>query len=385
MRSTLSVIVGFVLYVAVSCVDPYNPPEITSATNFLVVDGIVDMADPETRIKLTYSQNLSEQGLPSPETGAQVTIEVENGPVFTLPEIAPGEYSASGVSVDDGQECRLRVRTASGTEYLSDVVTTKLSPPIDSITWTVRDNNLEFEVTTQDPEGDSRYYRWKSVETVMYHSAHHSSVIWDPEIREVRTRTPQENIYYCWKTTPFSTIEVFSTNGLVEDAVRKHRVFSMRANSWKLMLRYSLLVRQYVIDQNEFNFWTELRKNTESIGTIFDPQPTQVTGNIHSVNPSGPKALGYFSLGRSVEKRIYIGVSNLPRPDGGYERPFPTCSPFAVDTIPYLEYLGGHKTELLLNAVYEGPVIVGYTTSETHCIDCRIVHGGVPVKPDFWE
>lgn len=385
MKRTLFVILGFALYVVASCVDPYNPPEIESSANFLVVDGIVDLADAATRIKLTHSQDLSEQGLPLPETGAQVSIEVENGPVFVLPEIAPGEYSASAISVDDGQKCLLRIRTASGSEYISETVTAKFSPAIDSVTWTPRDNSLDFEVTTHDTEGRSRYYRWKTVETVMYHSAHHSALIWDPGVQAVRTRTPDEDIYYCWKTTPFGYIEVFSTNGLVEDAVVKHRVFRIPSNSWKLTLKYSILVRQFAIDQNEFNFWTELRKNTESIGTIFDPQPTQVTGNVRSVNPSGPKALGYFSVGRSVEKRIYVTRPELPFPADGYERPFPSCSAFSIDTIFVMEYLNSNKSALLLNAVTQGPAVIGYRTADKHCIDCRIVHGGVNVRPDFWE
>lgn len=385
MKQTILVILGFALYAVASCVEPYNPPEIESAVNFLVVDGIVDMADPETSIKLTRSQNLSEQGLPAPEVGAYVRVEVVNGPEFILPEIAPGVYSASGVNVDDGQECILKISTSSGAEYVSDPVTSKVSPPIDSITWTAGGSNVEFEVTTHDPEGDSRYYRWKTVETVMYHSAHHSSLIWDPGLGDVRSRTPQENIYNCWKTTPFGTIDVFTTNGLVEDAVRKHTVLRMPANSWKLSLQYSLLVRQCVIDQKEFNFWTELRKNTESIGTIFDPQPTEVTGNIHSVNAAGDKTLGYFSLGRSVEKRIFVEWSELPYPYSSYERPFPDCNAFAVDTILIGDYLKSNKSALLITAATSGPAVIGYVTAEKHCIDCTLVYGGTPIKPDFWE
>lgn len=385
MNRTLFIILGFALYAVGSCVEPYNPPEIQSSTNYLVVDGIVDIADPETRIKLTRSQNLGEQGLPLPETGALVTVEVVNGPVFSLPEIAPGEYGASGVTVADGQECMLRIRTASGAEYVSDIVTCNVSPPIDSVTWTAGGSEVDFEVTTHDAEGNSRYYRWKTVETVMYHSAHHSSLIWDAGLGDVRSRTPDENIYYCWKTTPFGNIEIFSTKGLLEDAVRKHKVLTMPASSWKLGLRYSLLVRQFVIDENEFNFWTELRKNTESIGTIFDPQPTQVTGNVNSVDPSGPKALGFFSVGKSVEERIYVDRAELPYPASSYERPTPGCSPFAIDTLYLADYFESNKTALLISAVTMGPAVIGYRTAERPCIDCTIVRGGVPKKPDYWE
>lgn len=389
MRSTLFIILCFVLYVAVSCVDPFNPPVVESTTEYLVVDGIVDLADPEATIKLTRSMPLNGDQTPSQVQvvpGALVTIETENGATFNLPEISFGEYSAGGISLDAGESCRLRIVLGGGEEYVSDPVTYKLSPPIDSVTWTSDGREVEFQVTTHDAESDSRFYRWKVVETTMYSATFNSSLIWDPVLEEVRSRKPEEWIFYCWKTTPFSNIQIYSTKGLAEDAVVKRTVFTLPASSWKLALKYSLLVRQFTMDQSEYNFWTELQKNTESIGTIFDPQPTQVTGNIRSVNPGRPNALGYFSIGRSVEKRIFVSVSNLPSPVGGYQRALPFCSPFEIDTIYMQEYMQSNKTALIINAVTNGgPAIIGYTSADTQCIDCRQYHQGTNERPDFWE
>jgi hypothetical protein len=385
MRRTLSISLSCALYVALSCVDPFNPPHIESDVRFLVVDGIVDLADPDARITLTRSMPLDQKEPPNRVTGALVSIEVEDGPGFILPEVEAGAYSVSGVTINEGQSCRLKI-LVQGESYLSDPVIFKTSPPIDSVTWSSNRRDLEFQVTTHDAEGKSQYYRWKTVETVMYTSVHNSVLIWDKDQQIVRNRLPEEWIYYCWKTTPLTSIHVFSTKGLAEDAVIKHRVFTIPASSWKLKVKYSILVRQHVMDQDEFNFWTELRKNTESIGTIFDPQPTQVTGNIRSTEPSGPKALGYFSIGRSSEKRAFVSVSELPPPVDGYERALPFCNPMDVDTVWVSDYLASNKTALLINGVTNGsPFIVAYLTADTPCIDCRIVHGGTNQRPDFWE
>jgi hypothetical protein len=377
------IIVGLAMLLAIGCIDPYNPPEIESSANFLVVDGLVDVGAGNARVVLAHSQALDEQSEPLLETGAQVTIEVTNGPMFSLSETFPGEYTAGNLPINPGDQCQLRIRTASGKEFLSETVTSIDTPAIDSITWTARPGQLDIEVNTHDPGGNTRYYRWKYVETAMYQSPHLSSYIWDTEENTVRPRTNEERIFTCWKTTPSTNINVFSTNGLAEDIVSRHIVQSLPSNSWKLRLKYSILVYQYAIGQEEFNFWTELRKNTENIGTIFDPQPSQVTGNIRSVNAPGEKVLGYFSAGSISEERIFISRDDLPY--SGFDTGYPSCNYLDVDTLYMEEYLNSSKRALLISAVTSGPSVIGYTTADDYCIDCRIAHQGTNERPDFWE
>lgn len=384
-RKFLFVILFVGAVLAVSCVDPYNPPEIQSSENFLVVDALVDLGSDDSRVLLTRSQALSEEGEPVPEINAEVTIEITGGPSFTLPEVTPGAYSAAGLAVSPGDRCRLRIRTTSGEEFLSDEVPNLQPPPIDSVTWTALPGQLDIEVNTHDAEGSTKYYRWKYVQTVMYQSTHSSSVVWDEGAQVVRSRNLDEKIFTCWKTAPSTKIDVFSTNGLAEDIVSKHILVSFPSTAWELRLKYSINVYQFAIGEEEFNFWSQLRRNTESIGTIFDPQPSQVDGNIHSISSPGENALGYFSIGSAVEKRIFISREDLPYRYGDYDTGYAGCYYFDVDTLTVSEFLAGHQNELLINAAYDGPFLIGYTTAEARCIDCRIAHKGTNVQPDFWE
>lgn len=383
-RRTLFVMFIFSLLLA-GCVDPYNPPEVQTSENFLVVDGLVDLSSDNARVVLVRSQGLDEEGEPIRESGANITIEKADGQKFVLTESVTGEYTASGLVISPGDQCQLRIRTASGGEYLSDMVASKVTPPIDSITWTAHPTQLDIEVNSHDPTGNTRYYRWKYEQTVMYQSVHASSYVWDAGLGEVRGRTLDERIFECWKTTPSTNIEVFSTNGLAEDIVSKHILRSFPSTAWELRIKYSILVHQYAIDEDEFNFWTEIKKNTENIGTIFDPQPSQVTGNIHALNSQDEKVLGYFSVSSSVEQRIFIARDELPYRFGDYQNGYPSCSYFNVDTLSVEDYFNGGKYELLINAIYDGPALVGYTTAENYCIDCRLAHDGINTKPDFWE
>lgn len=384
-RNVLFIAIAIAIFLAGSCIDPYNPPEIASSEPYLIVDGLVDLNSENARVILIHSQGLNALGDPWRESNATVTITVNGSQTFGLPETAPGEYTAVGLPISPGDQCQLRIQTAGGEEFVSETVTSRETPPIDSVTWTANPNQLEIEVNTHDPTGNTRYYRWKYEQTVMYRSTHASSYIWDTELQVIRGRSLDEQIFECWKTTPSSNIGVFSTKGLSEDIVSKHIIVSFPSTAWELRTKYSILVSQFAIDEDEFNFWTQLKKNTESIGTIFDPQPSQIPGNIHSVNPSGQNVFGYFSVGSSEEKRLFISYQQLPYKASEYETGYPGCGYFVKDTLRLADFYDGAKRELLIDGIYDGPFLIGYFTADNRCIDCRIAHGGVNVKPDFWE
>lgn len=384
-RTALFITIAIGIFLAGSCIDPYNPPEIESSEPYLIVDGLVDLNSENARVELVHSQALNEQGEPLRESNATVSIIVNGEQTFILPETVPGQYASWGLSIKPGDQCQLRIQTAAGEEFISEVVTSRATPPIDSVTWTANPTHLDIEVNTHDPTGNTRYYRWKYEETVMYRSIHPSSAIWDQGLQAVRGRNFDEQIFECWKTTPSSNIGVFSTKGLSEDVVSKHIITTFPSTAWELRTKYSILVKQYAIDENEFNFWTQLRKNTESIGTIFDPQPSQIPGNIHAENPSGQKVFGYFSVGASAEQRMFISYQQLPYKASEYETGYPGCGFMVKDTLWLADYFRSDKRQLLIDGIYDGPFLIAYWTAEDRCIDCRLGHGGTTIKPDFWE
>ena len=162
----------------------------------------------------------------------------------------------------------------------------------------------------------------------------------------------------------------------------------------KLRYRYSILVKQYALTQEEYTYLEALRKNTENIGTLFDPLPTQLTGNVHNVADAGEVVIGFVGAQSVVEQRIFIDRSQLPgswRMLTGYEGcdswvlPTPLVAPqshskqeimnlFKFGEIaPILEYLSPP-------AGYYAP---SYIVSYVNCIDCR--KRGTNVRPSFWQ
>src|SRR4029077_18302881 len=84
-------------------------------------------------------------------------------------------------------------------------------------------------------------------------------------------------------------------------------------NDPRLDIRYSINLRQYPLDLEAYQYWLTVQKNSQSLGGLFDLQPSQLRGNIHSVtNPTDP-VLGYVSASSVTEKRIYIDNHFLTR------------------------------------------------------------------------
>ena len=86
--------------------------------------------------------------------------------------------------------------------------------------------------------------------------------------------------------------------------------------------KYSILVRQFPLDAESYTYWLSIQKNSQSLGGLFDLQPGQVNGNIHSVTHPGEPVIGYVSASGVQEQRIFIENHNyLP---GWHVKPFVT-------------------------------------------------------------
>lgn len=380
------VIVTIILTAAfLGCIEPYNPPEVAQAEALLVVDGYVDLGTESVTISLTRTKNLSESNLPVYETNAQVSLEIEGGSTIALPEVEGGIYAAENISLSVNDKCKLRIR-AGGKEYESELVSVIPTPEIDSVTYAQDASGVQIDVTTHDPNNKTWFYQWQYVETARYHSKFASIYYWrGPD--DIASRNRENDIYVCWKTLPSTNILIATSSSLSSDFIYKFPVIFIPATSWKLEYRYSILVRQFAIDEDTYNYWQQIKKNTETIGSLFDPQPSQVNGNIRCVSNPSESVLGYFSVRSVTEKRLYIDRSDLPDYKS-FENGYEGCLFSEIDTLLLADLdLSQPLRELLISAVTPpmGTQIIGYTTQNPTCIDCRLIRQGTTQRPEWWE
>jgi hypothetical protein len=357
-----------------SCVEPYSPPVIQTNFNILVVDAFLNSQNGTALVTLSRTLPIYSTDAAPVESNAQVKIIDENGVEFLLQETGKGSYTKSNISVDPNLKYKLSIQTKLNEQYLSDAVPVVRSPKIDSLFWLTDGDAISFYVNTKNSESESRFYRWDCFETYEYNSAYSSTVKLVSGV--VYSRTPAEYINKCWREVPYPDLILGSTTASVENEISNAKVKTIEGGSIKLSQTYSLLVRQYSVTEEAYNHWTKLKQTTESLGGLFDPMPTQVSGNIHNLNSSGQIAVGFFSAGSFDEKRIFVSFYDLPV---SLQRYATHCQ---YDSVPLVDILRYSDATLLI-APYGFPP-AGYLRSTKECIDCRSL-GGTTTKPSFWK
>ncbi|HVW12975.1 MAG TPA: DUF4249 domain-containing protein [Mucilaginibacter sp.] len=386
------IIIAIVLFTA--CRKLYNPPAITSTGNgvsYLVVEGNINTGD-STVIRLSRTVPLASSTGSKPELGASVSIVSDGGSAYALVETPGGYYSAPNLGLNPSGKYGLKITTLDGKTYQSDLVPVKNSPPIDSVYYRIQGNGLEIYADTHDPTNSTRYYRWDFDDTYRYHSAFDSyEYLSTSPFDTVLVRPPANQIYICYRGDKSTGLLLNSTAKLSKDIALQNPILYIPSNSEKIADRYSINVKQYALTADAFNYFKELQKNTEQLGSIFDAQPSQLPGNIHCTSNPAEPVLGYVTAGNSSQQRIFIDVRNLPAwlPDS----PYAGCR---LDTALFARSEGAtsviNEVQLYIYTGIYIPIyaieppgsthILGYAASDASCVDCTV--RGTTIRPGFW-
>ena len=299
-----------------SCRKPYEPPTTSASNSFLVVEGVINAGTDPTFIKLSRTVKIADKVVANPETGAVLTVESDQNTSYPLTEINKGDYTSPGLNLDNNHKYRLRIKTANNKQYLSDYVEVLNSPPIDSISYDIKGAltvpGVNVYVSTHDPSNKLVYYRWDYRETWMITSYYPSYFKSNGDTVLGRNQLT-DNITDCWQNDTSSTIILGSSAKLSRNVIYEQPVISIPSNSEKVGSKYSILVRQYALSVDAYNFYVNIKKNNEQLGSIFDALPSDIQGNIHSVSNPNEQVIGYISIGSTTSKRIFIDNRNLPR------------------------------------------------------------------------
>ncbi len=394
----------------VNCKKPYNPTIISASNSYLVVEGEINSGTDSTFIKLSRTVSIASKISTNPELNAVVTVEGDQNTSYSLIETGSGNYACAGLNLDGTHKYRLNIKTANGEQYQSDYVPVLNSPPIDSVTYDANGTlqngpGVNIYVNTHDPTNKVQYYRWDYQETWKFQTAFESIFKSNGDTVLARDLV-NDNIYQCWRSDSSSTIVLGSSAKLSRSVIAHNPVAFVNSTSEKVSINYSILVRQYALTADAYNFYTVLKNNTEQLGSIFDVQPSEINGNIHCVNNPSEPVIGYISVGNTSNQRIFINEEKLPfwtatTVYGGCMlapnplNPKVLCCyysfPDAFGTIhnevdEYINYNIALTSDPLIpvNAISQpGGPILGYTAAEPACVDCTL--RGTNKRPAFWQ
>jgi Domain of unknown function (DUF4249) len=366
-----------------SCRDIYNPTIISSPESYLVVEGVLNAGSGPTTIKLSRTYKLDDSPKPKGEINANVIVEGKDNTTRQLTMTTDGIYTSPNLGMIQNGEYRLRITTANGKEYLSDYMVAKKTPPIDSLEFKQDEKGVQIYVNTHDDSNNTRYYRWDFDETWEIWSYYYSAFKYENAI--VRPRLAAEDVFTCWKYASSNTIVLGSSARLQSDYIFRAPVTFIsydnnKIGAEKLAVRYSILLRQYALDKRGYEFYEMMKKMTEGLGSIFDPQPSELRGNIQCTTDPRELVIGYVTAVTIEEKRFFIATTQLKD-----WRFFQDCRssdiPNQADSIRVAYEMGLSIYSAILNP-FNGN-IVRYYVSDKPCVECTD-RGGFNVRPSYW-
>jgi hypothetical protein len=390
------------LFTFCTCIDSYSP-KLNGYESLLVVEGLI--SDEITTYTVRLSRTLQEQNS-SPEvvSDAALSITDDIGNTIYLNNSGNGLYKTDSTEFTGipGRTYVLHIETNDGRKYESDPYLMQTVPDIDSI-YFARDQELVNNATEiQDgirifldskPGDNNQYYRWDFKEAWKFKipSPKRFNYI------NVNKIIPVSQVnQYCWKERRSDVILIRSVYSGQADRIEKEPIFFIASNkSDRLMLEYSILVKQYSVSRQEYDFWYNLKHVDDSGGDIFATQPFPVISNIHNIDDIKEKVLGYFqvsSVKRKMKNILFSDIVDLGLPyfhnascerieKGPKDFPWPENSPpltfddiysmYTTSGFSFIEPMYIEGTNMLDKLVF----------AKSECADCSLT--GTLIRPDF--
>lgn len=383
-----------IVFSAFQCRDPYNVIIPTNGDGVLVVEGLVN-ATGKTNIILSRTTRLSDKRI-APERSAVVSIEGENGSAgYPMFEISEGNYESADIFLDPLIKYRLRIQTADSREYATDFKNPMITPVVDSLTWRQTPEGVDIFSNAHDESGTLQYFKLDYEEAWEFHSAYRTLL----GFREVDpsqnngykyrliflnpiTQSVDTTLYNCYNERKSSDINVVSTERLSSNVLLVP-VRSIPRASVELSVLYSILVKQYALSKDGYEFFERVRKNTEQLGSIFDAQPSEVSGNVKCITDPSELVIGYIEFTNVETKRLFINNESLN--DWGYFQD--GCGSYPgnpIDNDPSLfeRLVEQGFVPTVIHESSPGGGIKSFQVQKEDCVDCR--RTGSSIKPDFW-
>jgi hypothetical protein len=227
--------------------------------------------------------------------GASVTVITKSGQkhefgqsINELGLYYPKTTNFKGIN---GETYQLVIKLNDGREFVSTPQTMPNSVPIKSLKAVFDEkNNFGFNIylNFDDPSQQKNYYRW------LGEGYHQRKSVGVPVAFSVCCDR-------CWVLKEEKGVNIFSDNLTNGNTVKEIPVYF---SPFYTLGKHLIEIRQLSISQETYQYWRKFKEQSTRTGTIFDPLPAPLFGNV--INKNNPKdiALGYFEVSSITKKQI---------------------------------------------------------------------------------
>ena len=312
MMNQYSIIVLLLLMLLCSsCIDEITL-DIDSDKQFVIVDGIVADDPGEYRVNLNFSPKIGvgNDNILEPIAGARVKLLGGSSQSYSFQEDVDqsGSYIFTSDGLDAQGEYHLEVELPNG-----DLIKSKVQKfpeeavELDTLTWNIveeefinetgnvaRKDIVEMYASTQ-PNSEA-FLRWR--------------VTGEFEIVEKYFGILNPRHCYVKENVDFNNVLIADTIDFSGGKIVDEPIINTPLDS-RFNILYMFDLAQYTISEEEYDYWVRIESLINVEGTLFDPPPGILIGNLYNDTNQDENVQGYFSLARLSNGRRFVDVTKL--------------------------------------------------------------------------
>ncbi|MDE0560718.1 DUF4249 domain-containing protein [Algoriphagus sp. NF] len=327
MEKMLRRFIYLIFLLPVACIDPFEVG-LETGEQLLTVEAVFTSQPGRQTVRLTRSDTYGSvfEGLIRPVRSATVIVRDDLGNVVFLEEDQDnrGTYvTTTDFATVPGRSYTLQIQTVEGKVYSSFPEKVQAVPEISNLsvqTTTVPvegeinpRSGVQLVVDIQDPAAENNFYFWKNGPAVYVLETRPDLFTPRPsDANPSREPQPKDCCFTCYRSEQIDNSGIFIANddnfnglstkivaGFVED------------DGLRFVNTYRVDLRQISISQDAYRFLRLVKQQTEISGSVFDPPPANIRGNLVNLEDPEEVVLGYFIAGAETVRRIYIDKNDL--------------------------------------------------------------------------
>ncbi|MBI1227753.1 MAG: DUF4249 family protein [Bacteroidetes bacterium] len=303
-------IVPFLGFLSSGCIDEIKL-DIDTNQQKVVVNGLVSDSLQVQTVQLGYSAviGVGNDNILTPIEGASVLVKDDAGSSFQFLEAEKGIYEKE-FQGESGKVYHLEIQLPDGKQIRSVPALLRKAPEI---------SDAKFEIVEESyltPNGNEEKNKLLqvSLNTNLSNLSERPYLLWrttgEYEFWEGGGLTINPKVCYVKNNVALNVIKVLDTHKMASGHLIDEPFLRTDYN-YRFSDRYCFHLQQYAISASEYKYWQAVDAVIHIDGSMFDPPPGTVKGNLFNPDDSLELVVGYFTVAGVSYKRAFTDASSI--------------------------------------------------------------------------
>ena len=135
-----------------------------------------------------------------------------------------------------------------------------------------------------------------------------TSSYWRQQV-SVEPMEPSESTYACYGHEVSTQIMTFSTEKQSDDRFVDLEFRPIDRSDRRISYLYRIVVNLEPLTKNAYQYWENVKANSDYNGNLFSPNPSELIGNIRCIDDPDVMVLGFINVARRATKEMVVDYS----------------------------------------------------------------------------